>query len=164
MWKCRQIFLKTYLRNNTSSVCFEFLNIRESKCINFYYEFFISNLNFIIRSIFKKLKEIAACGDKNIKWCACSISRYNVLWYKLSRKSTQLLSILLYRCLRPCTLTAGKMFVLSLINYASVRMIFFNSLTCNTCCSIYNLKKLSRILRWCKRLSRISPPYRRLVN
>lgn len=48
-------------------MCFEFLNIRESKCINFYYEFFISNLNFIIRSIFKKLKEIAACGDKNIK-------------------------------------------------------------------------------------------------
>ncbi|XP_050454388.1 uncharacterized protein LOC126853043 [Cataglyphis hispanica] len=45
---------------------------------------------------------------------------YNVLWYNMSRRSTRLLSILLYRCYVPCTLTAGKIFVLSLTNYASM--------------------------------------------
>ncbi|KYM94204.1 hypothetical protein ALC62_15159 [Cyphomyrmex costatus] len=32
---------------------------------------------------------------------------YNMLWYKTSRRTTQLLSILLYRCIVPCTLTAA---------------------------------------------------------
>ncbi|XP_067211299.1 odorant receptor Or2-like isoform X2 [Linepithema humile] len=54
---------------------------------------------------------------------------YNVLWYKLSRKSTQLLSILLYRTLSPCTLTAGNMYVLSLINYASMAQTSFSFFT-----------------------------------
>ncbi|XP_070157815.1 odorant receptor 13a-like isoform X1 [Polyergus mexicanus] len=45
---------------------------------------------------------------------------YNMLWYKMSRRSTQLLSILLHRCFVPCTLTAGKIYVLSMTNYASM--------------------------------------------
>ncbi|XP_028047650.2 odorant receptor 4 isoform X1 [Monomorium pharaonis] len=45
---------------------------------------------------------------------------YNMLWYRMSRRTTQLLSILLYRCLVPCTLTAGKIYVLSMANYASM--------------------------------------------
>jgi len=56
-----------------------------------------------------------------------TVFRYNMLWYRMSRKTTQLLSILLYRGLVPCTLTAGKMYVLSMQNYASVRMAFSNS-------------------------------------
>ncbi|XP_011637959.2 uncharacterized protein LOC105427760 [Pogonomyrmex barbatus] len=45
---------------------------------------------------------------------------YNMLWYRMSRRSTQLLSILLYRCFVPCTLTAGKIYVLSMQNYATM--------------------------------------------
>ncbi|XP_072762599.1 uncharacterized protein [Anoplolepis gracilipes] len=45
---------------------------------------------------------------------------YNMLWYKMSRRSTRLLSILLHRCFVPCTLTAGKIYVLSMANYASM--------------------------------------------
>ncbi|KAG5326507.1 OR22C protein, partial [Acromyrmex heyeri] len=45
---------------------------------------------------------------------------YNMLWYRTSRRTTQLLSILLYRSFVPCTLTAGNMYVMSLQNYASV--------------------------------------------
>ncbi|XP_025158114.1 odorant receptor 4-like isoform X2 [Harpegnathos saltator] len=45
---------------------------------------------------------------------------YNMQWYKMSRRSIQLLSILLYRCYVPCTLTAGKVYVLSMANYASM--------------------------------------------
>ncbi|XP_070516405.1 odorant receptor 9a-like [Cardiocondyla obscurior] len=45
---------------------------------------------------------------------------YSMLWYKTSRRTTQLLSILLYRGLTPCTLTAGKIYVLSMANYASM--------------------------------------------
>ncbi|XP_011867084.1 PREDICTED: odorant receptor 4-like isoform X2 [Vollenhovia emeryi] len=48
---------------------------------------------------------------------------YNMLWYKRSRRTTQLLSILLYRGLVPCTLTAGKMYVLSFQNYASEKCL-----------------------------------------
>ncbi|KAL0118846.1 hypothetical protein PUN28_009468 [Cardiocondyla obscurior] len=52
---------------------------------------------------------------------------YNMMWYKTSRKTTKLLSILLYRSLEPCVLTAGKIYVLSFQNYASVRTaLFFN--------------------------------------
>ncbi|KYM94203.1 hypothetical protein ALC62_15158 [Cyphomyrmex costatus] len=51
-----------------------------------------------------------------------------MLWYRTSRRTTRLLSILLYRGFVPCTLTAGKMYVLSMANYASVRMeAIFNS-------------------------------------
>ncbi|KAL0118854.1 hypothetical protein PUN28_009470 [Cardiocondyla obscurior] len=52
---------------------------------------------------------------------------YSMLWYKTSRRTTQLLSILLYRGLTPCTLTAGKIYVLSMANYASVRTTSLNS-------------------------------------
>ncbi|XP_071629214.1 uncharacterized protein [Temnothorax longispinosus] len=45
---------------------------------------------------------------------------YNILWYRMPRRTTQLLSILLHRSLVPCTLTAGKLYVLSFQNYASV--------------------------------------------
>ncbi|XP_077268246.1 uncharacterized protein LOC143900594 isoform X2 [Temnothorax americanus] len=45
---------------------------------------------------------------------------YNMVWYKTSRRTTRLLSILLYRGLVPCTLTAGKIYVLSMANYASM--------------------------------------------
>ncbi|XP_024890089.1 uncharacterized protein LOC112466291 isoform X2 [Temnothorax curvispinosus] len=45
---------------------------------------------------------------------------YNILWYRMPRRTTQLLSILLYRSLVPCKLTAGKLYVLSFQNYASV--------------------------------------------
>ncbi|XP_011708223.1 PREDICTED: odorant receptor 4-like isoform X2 [Wasmannia auropunctata] len=45
---------------------------------------------------------------------------YNMLWYRTSRRTTQLLSILLYRGFVPCTLTAGKIYVLSMANYASM--------------------------------------------
>ncbi|KYN14156.1 hypothetical protein ALC57_13741 [Trachymyrmex cornetzi] len=56
-----------------------------------------------------------------------TVCRYNMLWYKTSQRTTRLLSILLYRGFVPCTLTAGKMYVLSMANYASVRMAIFNS-------------------------------------
>ncbi|KAL0118817.1 hypothetical protein PUN28_009467 [Cardiocondyla obscurior] len=46
---------------------------------------------------------------------------YNMIWYRMSRKTTKLLSVLLYRSFMPCILTAGKMYVLSFQNYASVR-------------------------------------------
>ncbi|XP_071629212.1 putative odorant receptor 92a isoform X3 [Temnothorax longispinosus] len=45
---------------------------------------------------------------------------YNILWYRMPRRTTQLLSILLHRSLVPCKLTAGKLCVLSFQNYASV--------------------------------------------
>ncbi|XP_018311743.1 odorant receptor 43a-like [Mycetomoellerius zeteki] len=45
---------------------------------------------------------------------------YNMLWYRMSRRTTQLLRVLLRRSLVPCTLTAGNMYVMSLQNYASV--------------------------------------------
>ncbi|KYN30420.1 hypothetical protein ALC56_15116 [Trachymyrmex septentrionalis] len=57
---------------------------------------------------------------------------YNMLWYKTSRRTTQLLSILLYRGFVPCTLTAGKMYVLSMANYASMMqasMSYFTALS-----------------------------------
>ncbi|KAG5306985.1 OR9A protein, partial [Acromyrmex insinuator] len=57
---------------------------------------------------------------------------YNMLWYKTSRRTTRLLSILLYRGFVPCTLTAGKMYVLSMANYASMMqasMSYFTALS-----------------------------------
>ncbi|XP_018370790.1 PREDICTED: odorant receptor 4-like [Trachymyrmex cornetzi] len=45
---------------------------------------------------------------------------YNMLWYRTSRRTTQLLIILLSKSFVPCTLTAGNMCVMSLQNYASV--------------------------------------------
>ncbi|KAL6430892.1 hypothetical protein ACFW04_006998 [Cataglyphis niger] len=45
------------------------------------------------------------------------------------KASTRLLSILLYKCFVPCTLTAGKIYVLSLTNYASVKIAFFNKVS-----------------------------------
>nr|XP_012231988.1 PREDICTED: uncharacterized protein LOC105677736 [Linepithema humile] len=41
-------------------------------------------------------------------------------WYILSLKSKNLLRILLYRSLVPCTLTAGKIYVMSMANYSMV--------------------------------------------
>ncbi|XP_018404979.1 PREDICTED: uncharacterized protein LOC108781503 [Cyphomyrmex costatus] len=58
--------------------------------------------------------------------------RYNMLWYRTSRRTTRLLSILLYRGFVPCTLTAGKMYVLSMANYASMMqasMSYFTALS-----------------------------------
>ncbi|KYQ49620.1 hypothetical protein ALC60_11321 [Trachymyrmex zeteki] len=37
---------------------------------------------------------------------------YNMLWYRMSRRTTQLLRVLLRRSLVPCTLTAGNMYVI----------------------------------------------------
>ncbi|KAL0118842.1 hypothetical protein PUN28_009468 [Cardiocondyla obscurior] len=54
---------------------------------------------------------------------------YNMMWYKTSRKTTKLLSILLYRSLEPCVLTAGKIYVLSFQNYASVMQATFSYFT-----------------------------------
>ncbi|XP_011708218.1 PREDICTED: uncharacterized protein LOC105462966 [Wasmannia auropunctata] len=55
---------------------------------------------------------------------------YNMLWYKMSRRTVRLLSILLYRAFVPCTLTAGKIYVLSIENYVKVRNL-------SNSCSIY---------------------------
>ncbi|XP_018311742.1 odorant receptor 4 [Mycetomoellerius zeteki] len=57
---------------------------------------------------------------------------YNMLWYKTSRRTIRLLNILLYRGFVPCTLTAGKMYVLSMANYASmvqISMSYFTALS-----------------------------------
>ncbi|XP_018370789.1 PREDICTED: odorant receptor 4-like [Trachymyrmex cornetzi] len=60
------------------------------------------------------------------------LKAYNMLWYKTSQRTTRLLSILLYRGFVPCTLTAGKMYVLSMANYASMMqasMSYFTALS-----------------------------------
>ncbi|XP_020299630.1 odorant receptor 4-like [Pseudomyrmex gracilis] len=57
---------------------------------------------------------------------------YNVLWYRIPRKSSRLINMLLHKCLTPCTLTAGKMYVLSMANYASMvqaSMSYFTALS-----------------------------------
>ncbi|XP_018355296.1 PREDICTED: odorant receptor 43a-like [Trachymyrmex septentrionalis] len=54
---------------------------------------------------------------------------YNMLWYKTSRRTTQLLSILLHKSFVPCTLTAGNMYVMSLQNYASVMQVTLSYFT-----------------------------------
>ncbi|TGZ48331.1 hypothetical protein DBV15_08656 [Temnothorax longispinosus] len=43
-----------------------------------------------------------------------TLKRYSSRWYAFSIKSRILISVLLYRSLIPCTLTAGKMFVMSM--------------------------------------------------
>ncbi|XP_071567429.1 uncharacterized protein [Temnothorax nylanderi] len=45
---------------------------------------------------------------------------YGSSWYTFSVKSRKLLRVLLYRSLAPCTLTAGKMFVMSMTMCSSV--------------------------------------------
>ncbi|XP_020299629.1 odorant receptor 4-like [Pseudomyrmex gracilis] len=57
---------------------------------------------------------------------------YNVLWYRMPRKSSRLINMLLHQCLTPCTLTAGKIYVLSMTNYASMvqaSMSYFTALS-----------------------------------
>ncbi|XP_029166107.1 uncharacterized protein LOC114936925 [Nylanderia fulva] len=44
-------------------------------------------------------------------------------WYTFSLKSKRLLRILLYRSIIPCTLTAGKIYVMSMANYSMVSHI-----------------------------------------
>ncbi|XP_070165807.1 uncharacterized protein [Polyergus mexicanus] len=46
-------------------------------------------------------------------------------WYTFSLKSKRLLRILLYRSLVPCTLTAGKIYVMSMANYSTTAMSYF---------------------------------------
>ncbi|TGZ38508.1 Uncharacterized protein DBV15_11899 [Temnothorax longispinosus] len=50
--------------------------------------------------------------------------RYSSAWYTFSIKSRKLLRVLLYRSLAPCTLTAGKMFVMSMTTCSSVCLIY----------------------------------------
>ncbi|XP_018358401.1 PREDICTED: odorant receptor 49a-like [Trachymyrmex cornetzi] len=45
---------------------------------------------------------------------------YGSAWYTFSIKTRRLLRILLYRSFSPCTLTAGKMFVLSMTMCSSM--------------------------------------------
>ncbi|XP_018358400.1 PREDICTED: uncharacterized protein LOC108758109 [Trachymyrmex cornetzi] len=47
-----------------------------------------------------------------------SVSRSQ--WYTFSLKTKKVLRILLYRSIVPCTLTAGKLYVMSMANYSSV--------------------------------------------
>ncbi|KAL0121615.1 hypothetical protein PUN28_006850 [Cardiocondyla obscurior] len=49
---------------------------------------------------------------------------YAAAWYTFSVKTKRLLSILLYRSFVPCTLTAGKMFVMSMTMCSSVCLIY----------------------------------------
>ncbi|XP_072756972.1 uncharacterized protein [Anoplolepis gracilipes] len=46
---------------------------------------------------------------------------YRSHWYTFSLESKRLLRILLYRSIVPCTLTAGKIYVMSMANYSMVR-------------------------------------------
>ncbi|KYN26701.1 Odorant receptor 49b [Trachymyrmex cornetzi] len=50
-----------------------------------------------------------------------SVSRSH--WYTFSLKTKKVLRILLYRSIVPCTLTAGKLYVMSMANYRSVNII-----------------------------------------
>ncbi|TGZ54339.1 Uncharacterized protein DBV15_12947 [Temnothorax longispinosus] len=59
--------------------------------------------------------------NKLIAKCFFSV-RYGSSWYTFSVKSKKLLRVLLYRSLAPCTLTAGKMFVMSMTMCSSVRL------------------------------------------
>ncbi|KAL6441761.1 hypothetical protein ACFW04_003688 [Cataglyphis niger] len=45
---------------------------------------------------------------------------YRSHWYAFSLKSKKLLRILLYRSIVPCTLTASKIYVMSMANYSTV--------------------------------------------
>ncbi|KAM0732215.1 Odorant receptor Or2 [Formica fusca] len=45
---------------------------------------------------------------------------YSAQWYMFSLKTTKLLSILLYRSLVPCTLSAANMFIMSMTMFSSV--------------------------------------------
>ncbi|XP_071651080.1 uncharacterized protein [Temnothorax longispinosus] len=49
---------------------------------------------------------------------------YSSAWYTFSIKSRKLLRVLLYRSLAPCTLTAGKMFVMSMTTCSSVLLLY----------------------------------------
>ncbi|KYN43581.1 hypothetical protein ALC56_01842 [Trachymyrmex septentrionalis] len=51
-------------------------------------------------------------------------------WYTFSLKTKKMLRILLYRSIVPCTLTAGKFFVMSMANYSSVSIIVFAMVYC----------------------------------
>ncbi|KAF3054611.1 Odorant receptor 114 [Nylanderia fulva] len=56
---------------------------------------------------------------------------YSSRWYTFSIKSRQLLKILLYRSLVPCTLSAGKMFIMSMTMFTTVMqtaMSYFTAL------------------------------------
>ncbi|EFN71666.1 hypothetical protein EAG_01252, partial [Camponotus floridanus] len=46
---------------------------------------------------------------------------YNCDWYKLSLRSRHLLRFMLMRAIKPCYIRAGKMYVMSLENFSSVR-------------------------------------------
>ncbi|XP_051153878.1 odorant receptor 9a-like [Leptopilina boulardi] len=49
-----------------------------------------------------------------------SLNIYNSYWYNLSLESKNLLKIIMLRCMKPCTFTAGKLYTFSMSNFGVV--------------------------------------------
>lgn len=48
---------------------------------------------------------------------------YNSEWYEASSKSTKLLNMIMLRSTTPCTLTIGKIVILSIPTFSAVRIV-----------------------------------------
>lgn len=83
---------------------------------------------------------------------------YRGEWYESSPKSRKLLNVMMLRSISPCTLTVGKIMVLSLPSFNAVRLV-------NLICIIISLYLMTIIFfelpfsRLCVRLPRTSPSF-----
>lgn len=69
----------------------------------------------------------------------------NIAWYQTSFRTRKILTFMIMKTREPCVLTAGKMFVISMDTFSTVRLAYFACLIKNTCQkenSIYNNQHL----------------------